>query len=75
ASRLCGASPADGIMMSQATAEFPGVAEMVELHKQPTLKIRGKKNLVTPYIAGTPSREFGQWLMRTMAYILNKQVR
>ncbi|MES9970011.1 MAG: adenylate/guanylate cyclase domain-containing protein [Candidatus Thiodiazotropha sp.] len=75
ASRLCGASPADGIMMSQATAEFPGVAGMVELHKQPTLKIRGKKNLVTPYIAGTPSREFGQWLMRTMAHILNKQVR
>ncbi|MCU7906930.1 MAG: HAMP domain-containing protein [Candidatus Thiodiazotropha sp. (ex Epidulcina cf. delphinae)] len=69
ASRLCGASPADGIMMSQSTAEFPGVDEMVELHRQPALKIRGKKNLVTPSIAGTPSRELGQWLMRTMAYI------
>lgn len=72
ASRLCGAAPADGIMMSQTTAEFPGVSEMVELHQQPELKIRGKKHLVTPSIAGTPSREFGQWLMRTMAYILNK---
>jgi hypothetical protein len=60
-------------MMSESTAELPGIAGMVELYKQPTLKIRGKKNLVTPYIAGTPSREFGQWLMRTMAHILNKQ--
>ncbi|MCU7814691.1 MAG: HAMP domain-containing protein [Candidatus Thiodiazotropha sp. (ex Rostrolucina anterorostrata)] len=75
ASRLCGAAPADGIMMSQTSAEFPGVAEMVELHRQPALKIRGTKNLVTPFIAGTPSRELGQWLMRTMAYILKKQVR
>ncbi|MCG7897289.1 MAG: HAMP domain-containing protein [Candidatus Thiodiazotropha lotti] len=72
ASRLCGAAPADGIMMSETTAEFPGVKEMVELHRQPELKIRGKKNRVSPSIAGTPSREFGQWLMRTMAYILNK---
>jgi adenylate cyclase len=72
ASRLCGAAPADGIMMSQSTAEFPGVSKMVALHQQPVLKIRGKKNLVTPSIAGTPSREFGQWLMRTMAHILNR---
>jgi adenylate cyclase len=73
ASRLCGAAPADGIMMSQNTAELPGVAEMVVLHKQPTLKIRGKKHLVNPYIAGTPSREFGQWLKHTKRHILNKQ--
>lgn len=72
ASRLCGAAPADGIMMSETTAEFPGVAEMVELHRQPALKIRGRKNLVKPSIAGTPSREFGQWLMRTMSHILHK---
>ncbi|MET0064986.1 MAG: adenylate/guanylate cyclase domain-containing protein [Candidatus Thiodiazotropha sp.] len=74
ASRLCGAAPADGIMMSQTTAEFPGVADMVELHLQPALKIKGKRNLVTPSIAGTPSREFGQWLLRTMALILNKHL-
>lgn len=74
ASRLCGAAPADGIMMSETTAEFPGVAEMVELHRQPALKIRGKKNLVNPSIAGTPSREFGQWLMRTMSHILHKNL-
>ncbi|MEJ2608978.1 MAG: adenylate/guanylate cyclase domain-containing protein [Candidatus Thiodiazotropha sp.] len=74
ASRLCGAAPADGIMMSQSTAEFPGVAEMVELHRQPALKIRGKRNLVIPSIAGTPSQELGHWLMRTMTHILNKQI-
>ncbi|MCU7845056.1 MAG: adenylate/guanylate cyclase domain-containing protein [Candidatus Thiodiazotropha sp. (ex Monitilora ramsayi)] len=72
ASRLCGAAPADGIMMSEATAIFPGVADMVDLHQQPALKIRGRKNLVKPSIAGTPSREFGQWLMRTMSHILHK---
>ncbi|MEJ2590332.1 MAG: adenylate/guanylate cyclase domain-containing protein [Candidatus Thiodiazotropha sp.] len=72
ASRLCGAAPADGIMMSETTAEFPGVSEMLELHRQPALKIRGRKNLVKPSIAGTPSREFGQWLMRTMSHILHK---
>jgi adenylate cyclase len=44
ASRLCGAAPADGIMMSESTAEFPGVAEMLELHRQPALKIRGKES-------------------------------
>jgi len=73
ASRLCGAAPSDGIMMSETTADFPGVAEMVELHRQPPLKIRGRKGLVNPSIAGTPSREFGQWLMRTMTYILQKK--
>ncbi|MCU7830620.1 MAG: adenylate/guanylate cyclase domain-containing protein [Candidatus Thiodiazotropha sp. (ex Myrtea sp. 'scaly one' KF741663)] len=72
ASRLCGAAPADGIMMSETTAEFPGVADIVDLHQQPALKIRGRKNLVKPSIAGTPSREFGQWLMRTMSHILHK---
>ena len=72
ASRLCGAAPADGIMMSETTAEFPGVSEMLELHRQPALKIRGRKSLVKPSIAGTPSREFGQWLMRTMSHILHK---
>ena len=71
ASRLCGAAPADGIMMSESTAEFPGVASMVDLHQQPALKIRGRKTLVKPSIAGTPSREFGQWLMQTMTHILN----
>jgi len=73
ASRLCGAAPSDGIMMSETTADFPGVADMVELHRQPPLKIRGRKGLVNPSIAGTPSREFGQWLMRTMTYILQKK--
>jgi adenylate cyclase len=72
ASRLCGAAPADGIMMSESTASFPGVASMVDLHQQPALKIRGRKSLVKPSIAGTPSREFGQWLMQTMSHILNK---
>ena len=72
ASRLCGAAPADGIMMSETTAEFPGVSAMLELHRQPALKIRGRKSLVKPSIAGTPSREFGQWLMRTMSHILHK---
>ncbi len=70
ASRLCGAAPADGIMLSDTTAAFPGVEAMVELHRQPALKIRGRRNLVNPSIVGTPSREFGQWLMRTMSHIL-----
>ncbi|MEJ2393388.1 MAG: adenylate/guanylate cyclase domain-containing protein [Candidatus Thiodiazotropha sp.] len=73
ASRLCSAAPADGIMLSETTAEFPGIDGMVELHRQPALKIRGKKNLVNPSIVGTPSREFGQWLMRTMSHILHKK--
>jgi adenylate cyclase len=72
ASRLCGAAPADGILMSETTAEFPGVSSMLKLHRQPALKIRGRKNLVKPSIAGTPSKEFGQWLMQTMKHILHK---
>ncbi len=72
ASRLCGAAPSNGIMVSESTAEFPGVASMVDLHQQPPLKIRGRKTLVKPSIVGTPSREFGQWLMQTMSHILNK---
>lgn len=73
ASRLCGAAPADGIMMSETTAAFPGVAEMVALHRQPALKIRGRRTPANPSIAGTPSREFGQWLRRTVTYILQQQ--
>jgi adenylate cyclase len=72
ASRLCSAAPADGIMLSESTSFFPGVDDMVELHRQPALKIRGKKNTVNPSIVGTPSREFGQWLIRTMFHILHK---
>ena len=70
ASRLCGAAPADGIMLSESTAEFPGVNAMVELHRQPALKIRGRRNLVKPSIVGAPTKEFGQWLLQTMAHIL-----
>jgi adenylate cyclase len=73
ASRLCSAAPADGIMLSETTAEFPLVGTMVELHRQPALKIRGRKTLVKPSIVGTPSREFGQWLMRTITHILHKK--
>ncbi|MEJ2621317.1 MAG: adenylate/guanylate cyclase domain-containing protein [Candidatus Thiodiazotropha sp.] len=51
ASRLCGAAPADGIMMSETTAESPGVNEMVELHRQPELKIRGTKNRVSSSVS------------------------
>lgn len=73
ASRLCGAAPADGIMMSETTAAFPGVAEMVALHRQPALKIRGRRTLANPSIAGTPSREFSQWLRHTVTYMLQQQ--
>jgi len=73
ASRLCSVAPADGIMLSETTAGFPGVDTMVELHRQPALKIRGRRNMVSPSIVGTPSREFGQWLMRTMSHILHKK--
>jgi adenylate cyclase len=73
ASRLCSAAPADGIMLSETTAGFPGVEEMVELHRQPALKIRGKRHMVNPSIVGTPSPEFGQWLMRTLSHILHKK--
>ncbi|MEJ2396359.1 MAG: adenylate/guanylate cyclase domain-containing protein [Candidatus Thiodiazotropha sp.] len=73
ASRLCSAAPADGIMLSETTTEFPGVEEMVELHRQPALKIRGRRNQVNPSIVGTPSREFGQWLIRTVSHILQKK--
>ncbi len=73
ASRLCSAAPADGIMLSESTAEFPGVNNMVELHRQPALKIRGRRNLVKPSIVGAPSKEFGQWLLQTMAHILHKK--
>ncbi len=73
ASRLCSVAPADGIMLSETTAGFPGVDDMVELHRQPALKIRGRRNMVNPSIVGTPSREFGQWLMRTLSHILHKK--
>jgi adenylate cyclase len=73
ASRLCGAAPADGIMLSESTSVFPGVCDMVELHQQPPLKIRGRKTKVKPSIVGTPSPEFGQWLWRTMSHILHKK--
>jgi class 3 adenylate cyclase len=73
ASRLCSAAPADGIMLSEVTADFPGVENMVVLHRQPALKIRGRRNPVNPSIVGTPSKEFGQWLIRTMSHILLKK--
>lgn len=73
ASRLCSAAPADGIMLSETAAGFPGVEDMVALHRQPSLKIRGRRNSVNPSIVGTPSKEFGQWLIRTMSHILLKK--
>jgi adenylate cyclase len=73
ASRLCGAAPADGIMLSESATEFPGINNMVELHRQPALKIRGRRTLVKPSIVGAPSKEFGQWLLQTMAHILQKK--
>jgi hypothetical protein len=75
ASRLCGAAPANGILLSETTSVFPGVDSMVELHQQPALKIKGKKNLVNPSIVGAPSPEFGQWLIKTMSYILRKKLK
>ena len=54
ASRLCCLAPADGIMLGESTAAQAEVNEMVELHKQPPIKVRGRRTLVTPAIVGRP---------------------
>lgn len=72
ASRLCCLAPADGIMLGETTAGLPGVAEMVELYRQQPIKIRGRRSMVSPSIAGNPSREFGMWLVESMRHILNR---
>jgi len=71
ASRLCCLAPADGIMLGETTAGLTGVSEMVELFHQQPIKVRGRRNIVTPSIAGNPSREFGMWLVESMRHILN----
>jgi adenylate cyclase len=73
ASRFCGIAPADGIMMGETTAATPGISEMVELHSQQPIKVRGRRNLVTPSIAGTPNPDFGQWLSDCLSDILDTQ--
>jgi hypothetical protein len=45
---------------------------MVELHKQPPIKVRGRRNLVTPAIVGNPSRAFRFWLYESMHHILDQ---
>ena len=70
ASRLCDLAPADGIMLGESTARETGVAELVELTRQESIKVRGRRNMVTPSIAGSPSRAFGTWLVESMRDIL-----
>ncbi len=70
ASRLCCLAPADGILLGESTAGLEGISEMVELFHQQPIKIRGRRNMVTPSIAGNPSREFGMWLVDSMRHIL-----
>jgi adenylate cyclase len=72
ASRLCCLAPADGIMLGESTAAQAEVNEMVELHKQPPIKVRGRRNLVTPAIVGNPSRAFRFWLYESMHHILDQ---
>lgn len=72
ASRLCCLAPPDGIMLGETTAGLPGVSDMVELSSQQPIKIRGRRHIVTPSIAGNPSREFGTLLVKSMSHILNR---
>lgn len=72
ASRLCCLAPADGIMLGETTAGMPGVDKMVELSNQEPIKVRGRRTIVTPSIAGNPSREFGAWLVKSMRLILDR---
>ena len=72
ASRLCDLAPADGILLGETTAAMPGVSAMVELYSQAPVKIRGRRTLVTPSIAGTPSIQLGQWLLNSMEQILER---
>jgi hypothetical protein len=57
-------------MISETTAALPGISDMVELHLQEPIKVRGRRNIVTPSIAGTPNRKFGLWLMEALDHIL-----
>ncbi|MBA1443685.1 MAG: HAMP domain-containing protein [Chromatiales bacterium] len=75
ASRLCSLAPADGIIMSETTAIQPHIDEMIELTEQAPIQVRGRKNPVTPSIAGTPSSEFGHWLMNAISTIINNGTR
>ncbi|QYZ67461.1 MAG: adenylate/guanylate cyclase domain-containing protein [Gammaproteobacteria bacterium (ex Lamellibrachia satsuma)] len=75
ASRLCSLAPADGIIMSETTAIQPHIDEMIELTEQAPIQVRGRKNPVTPSIAGTPSSEFGHWLMNAISTILDNGTR
>ena len=71
ASRLCGLAPADGITLGETTAGYPGVREMGELSNQPPIKVRGRKNPVTPVFVGTPSADLGLWVEESTAKILS----
>lgn len=71
ASRLCGIAPADGVMIGETTTSLPGVERMSALHRQKPIRVRGRRNLVTPAIVGTPSREIIPWLQRSVEQILN----
>jgi hypothetical protein len=59
-------------MLGESTAAQAEVNEMVELHKQPPIKVRGRRNLVTPAIVGNPSRAFRFWLYESMHHILDQ---
>jgi adenylate cyclase len=72
ASRLCCLAPADGIMLGETTGAQAEVKEMVELHRQPPIKVRGRRTLVTPAIVGNPSRTIRLWLYESMHHILEQ---
>jgi adenylate cyclase len=72
ASRLCGLAPIDGILLGETTAAYPGVSEMGELHSQPPIRVRGRKNPVTPAIVGTPATDLDLWLDESTAKILSR---
>ena len=72
ASRLCHLAPADGIMLGETTAAQPEVTGMVELYRQTPIKVRGRKNLVTPAIVGNPNQATRIWLYESMHLILDR---
>ena len=72
ASRLCCLAPADGIMLGETTAAQAEVHNMVELHQQPPIKVRGRRTLVTPAIVGNPNRAMHLWLYESMHHILER---
>lgn len=53
AARLCPLADAGGIIISQQTAQQPGVEEYVNLLKMLPIQVRGRREPVTPYIVGS----------------------